>query len=85
MFIYDIHDHKLWNAARWQEPAFHKASDLTMIHLWSLCGNAPALSPIKYILVDGQICTDLKQHFVTHKKIVDGQVLVHGLRLSEYQ
>ena len=32
MFVYDIHDHKLWNTARCQEPAFHKASDLTMIH-----------------------------------------------------
>ena len=42
---YDLHDHKLWNRARWQEPAFHKASDLTMIHRWRRrCGNAQALS-----------------------------------------
>ena len=30
MFVYDLHDHKLLNTARCQEPAFHKASDLTM-------------------------------------------------------
>ena len=35
MMLYDLHDHKLRNTARWQEPAFHKASNLTMIHLWS--------------------------------------------------
>ena len=35
MFVYDLQDHKLWNRARWQEPAFHKASDLTKIHRWS--------------------------------------------------
>ena len=35
MFVYDLHDDELWNRARWQEPAFHKASDLTMIHRWS--------------------------------------------------
>ena len=34
MFVYDIHDHKLRNAARWQEPTFHKASDHTMIHIF---------------------------------------------------
>ena len=32
MFVYDLHDCKLWNTAWWQEPAFHKASDLRMIH-----------------------------------------------------
>ena len=67
MFVYDRHDHKLWNTARWQEPAFHKASDLTMIYLWSSCGYAPELSLVKYQLVAGQICTDLKQHFVAKK------------------
>ena len=35
MFIYDSHDAKLLNTARWQEPAFDKASDLKVIHLWS--------------------------------------------------
>ena len=34
MFVYDLQDHKLWNRARWQEPTFHKASDLTIIHRW---------------------------------------------------
>ena len=34
--------------------------------------------------VDGQICTDLKMIFVI-KYLVDDQVLVHGMRHSEYQ
>ena len=35
LFAYDLHVCKLWNTARWQEPAFDKASDLRVIHLWS--------------------------------------------------
>ena len=34
LFAYDRHVCKLWNTARWQEPAFDKASDLRVIHLW---------------------------------------------------
>ena len=35
MFVYDLHDHKLWNTARWHEPSFDKDSDHRVIHLWS--------------------------------------------------
>ena len=31
------------------------------------CGNAQALSSMKYQLVDGQACTDIEQYFVTKK------------------
>ena len=34
MFVYDHDDHKLWNTARWQEPAFHKHFKL-QISQWS--------------------------------------------------
>ena len=37
LFVYDLHIYKLWNTARWQEPAFDKTSDLGVIHLWSSC------------------------------------------------
>ena len=37
LLVYDLHVYKLWNTARWQEPAFNKASDLRVIHLWSSC------------------------------------------------
>ena len=37
MFVYDLHDYKLWNTDRFQEPAFDKASDLRVIHIWSSC------------------------------------------------
>ena len=31
------HDYKLWNTAKWQKPAFDKASVLRVIHIWSSC------------------------------------------------
>ena len=34
LFAYDVHVCKLWNTARWQEPAFDKASELRVIHFW---------------------------------------------------
>ena len=34
LFAYDPNVCKLWNTARWQEPAFDKASDVGVIHLW---------------------------------------------------
>ena len=48
-FIYHIHDGKLWNITRWQEPAIDKASDLRVIHfdlivMW----NTPASTLGKY-------------------------------------
>ena len=49
MFVYDLHDYKLWNTARWQEPAFDIASDLRIIQLGSSCE----------MMVDGQMCMDL--------------------------
>ena len=75
---------KLWNTARWQEPAFDKASDLKsdppLIVVW----NAPESSPRKYQLVDGQICTGLKPHSAT-KYSVDSLALGHGMHNSECQ
>ena len=68
IFAYDLYDHKLWNTARWQEPPFHTASDLTMSHPWSSSGNDPSLSPMKYELIGGQIWTDLKQSFLSKKR-----------------
>ena len=34
LFAYNLYVCKLWNTARWHEPAFDKASDLRVIHLW---------------------------------------------------
>ena len=62
----------------WQ--SFRSHSDLPLIVMWS----TSASSPRKYQLIDGQICTSLKTHFVA-KYLVDDQALFHGLRHSEYQ
>ena len=83
LFAYDPHVGKLWNTARWQEPAFEKSfrsqSDQSLIVVW----NVPESSPMKYQLVDGQICTGLKQHFAT-KYLVDGLALGHKMNNSEF-
>ena len=50
---------------------------------WSNFDRHMKRSSIEPEEMDGQICTDLKMHFVT-KYFVDGQVLVHGMRHSEY-
>ena len=34
LFACDLYICKFWNTARWQEPAFDKASGLRVIHLW---------------------------------------------------
>ena len=38
MFVYHLHDNKLWNTARRQETAFDTASDSRVNNLWSSCG-----------------------------------------------
>ena len=35
VFIYDLHEYKLWNTDRSQEPVFDKASNFRVIHVWS--------------------------------------------------
>ena len=78
MFVNGLHDYKLWNTVRWQEPALDKASELEAIHVWSSCktlqyrtqGNINSLM-VKYVQVWNRI-------FVT-KYSVDGQVLVRGM------
>ena len=74
LFEYDLHVYKLWNTARWQEPAFDKASDLRST--FDRRVKRSSIEP-KEIL-----CTGLKSHFVT-KYLVGGLVLVHGLSLME--
>ena len=62
LFVYDLHVYKLWNTARWQEPAFDTASDLRVILLWSSCetpqhraqGNINSLM-VKYVQVWNRI------------------------------
>ena len=50
MFVYDLQDCKLWNAAWWQEPAFDKTKlqisewYTPLIVVW----DTPAFSPRKY-------------------------------------
>ena len=82
MFVYDLHDYKLWNTARWQEPAFDIASDLRIIHLGSSCEmlQHPAQRNINSLMVK---CVWIWTAFC--KYLVHGQVLVHGMRLSKYQ
>ena len=46
-FVYDLHDYKLWNTAKWQKTciwqSFRSHSDSHLVVLW----NAPSLSPRK--------------------------------------
>ena len=84
LFAHDLHVGKLWNKGSIQEPSFDKASGLKsdppLIVVW----NAPESGPMKYQLIDGQICTGLKLHFAT-KYLVDGLTLGHGMHNSKYQ
>ena len=83
LFAYDLHVCKLWNTARWQEPAFDKASDLRVINLWSWYetlqnqaqGNINSLM-VKYVQVWNRI--------FPKKYLVDGLALGHGMHNPEY-
>ena len=91
MFVYDLHDHKLCNTARLQEPAFHKASDLTMIPGGALrihmiiVWKRSSIEPIEILTRWWSNMYRFETAFCHTQKIIDSQVLVHGLRLSEYQ
>ena len=83
--LYDLHDHKLWNRARWQEPAFHKASYLIDDPPLILAGveifehwaqwNINSLM-VKYVQIWNSI--------LSQKKTLVAR-LVHELRHSEYR
>ena len=65
MFVYDRHDRKLWNTARWQEPAFDKASAVREITKSSSTFSATNISSNIVWLLQLQDTTPTKSHFST--------------------
>ena len=54
MFVYELHDCKLWNTPWWQEPAFDKVSDRRVRH--------SSIEPQEILNIDGQMCAGLKPY-----------------------
>ena len=79
MFARDPHDHQLWNAARWREPAFDKE--------WSTFDRRVKRSSNEPKEISTRWWSNMYRCETAscHKKSVDGQVLVQGMCHSEYQ